>query len=148
MGSSKVPTFCIFPCLGFVAFHPHFDLKVQADTMRIAVLTILFTVAVSASPHAWAAPAASLAPTASSAPGHKRNRTRHHHKEPTPVFELPCNCQKPVVPVNLLSANEKCLMDHAANLACYISSKGGCPSPAPACGLSAKNIIPLHARDG
>lgn len=27
---------------------------------------------------------------------------------------------------------QKCLMDHAAAMGCYLGSKGGCPSPAPA----------------
>lgn len=38
--------------------------------------------------------------------------------------------------MNLLSANEKCLMKHAAEMGCYMSSKGGCPSPAPAVSMN------------
>ncbi|KAI4699083.1 hypothetical protein J4E81_004974 [Alternaria sp. BMP 2799] len=50
----------------------------------------------------------------------------------------------PVVPMNLLSTNEKCLMKHAAEMGCYMSSNGGCPSPAPACGLGPLPGIPMH----
>ena len=44
----------------------------------------------------------------------------------------------PIVPMNLLSANEKCLMKQAAAMGCYMSSKGGCPSPAPAVSMNVK----------
>ena len=32
--------------------------------------------------------------------------------------------------------SQKCLMEHAADLGCFLSSNGGCPSPAPAVSLA------------
>ncbi|KAF1912935.1 hypothetical protein BDU57DRAFT_458000 [Ampelomyces quisqualis] len=112
--------------------------------MRLAIVAIVFATVVAANPHPWAAPQASLVPSASGKPNRpqKGNRTRHHHHEPTPTFKTPCKCAKPIIPMNLLNANEKCLMQHAAAMGCYIGSKGGCPSPAPACGLGVLDAIP------
>ncbi|KAH7359787.1 hypothetical protein BKA66DRAFT_552505 [Pyrenochaeta sp. MPI-SDFR-AT-0127] len=102
--------------------------------MRLFLISLL-AVAVSASPFAFAEPQASLVPTPISADS---NRTQKNvHKEPTPVFKLPCDCAQPIIPMNLLSTQEKCLMKHAAAMGCYIKSNGACASPAPACGLSA-----------
>ncbi|KAH7385315.1 hypothetical protein DE146DRAFT_197543 [Phaeosphaeria sp. MPI-PUGE-AT-0046c] len=112
--------------------------------MRFEIIALVFATVVAATPHPWAAPQASLVPTASSKPNrtHRGNRTSHHHHERTPTFKQPCDCPKPIVPMDLLSANEKCLMNHANSMGCYIGSKGGCPSPAPACGLGILNAIP------
>ncbi|USP75505.1 hypothetical protein yc1106_02779 [Curvularia clavata] len=96
------------------------------------VLTaLLFTTATLASPYAWAEPQSNVPSSASS---RKPNRTHHRH-EKTPTFRQPCKCADPIVPMNLLDENEKCMMKYAAAMGCYLSSKGGCPSPAPACGL-------------
>jgi hypothetical protein len=58
---------------------------------------------VAASPYPWAMPQASAKPGKPT----KVNRTRkNQHKEPTPVFKTPCDCAKPIVPMNLLTANE------------------------------------------
>jgi hypothetical protein len=38
----------------------------------------------------------------------------------------------PIVPKGLLDENERCMMQHAAKMGCYLGSKGGCASPAPA----------------
>jgi hypothetical protein len=112
---------------------PHLTLPTQpitsrSPTMRAALLALFVSLAL-ATPHPWAAPAAasSVVPTPV-----QRNRTHHHHHEKTPTFKEPCECAMPIVPMNLLSANEKCLMKHAAQMGCYLGSKGGCPSPAPA----------------
>ncbi|KAI4650055.1 uncharacterized protein J4E78_008337 [Alternaria triticimaculans] len=107
------------------------------------ITTILFATAALATPYPWAAPQASIAPAHSGT--RKHNRTHNHrHKEPTPTFKEPCKCAMPVVPMNLLTTNEKCLMKHAAEMGCYMSSNGGCPSPAPACGLGPLPGIPMH----
>jgi hypothetical protein len=76
--------------------------------MRLAIVAIIFATVVAANPYPWAAPQASLAPTPKSPHNktHRGNETHHHHHEKTPTFKQPCNCQKPVVPVNLLSENE------------------------------------------
>ncbi|CAO2653596.1 Nn.00g030070.m01.CDS01 [Neocucurbitaria sp. VM-36] len=110
--------------------------------MRTSLVALVFAVSISASPYPWAEPQASLVPTVSDTPGGhhngsgKGNRThKNPHKEPTPTFKLACDCARPIVPMNLLSENEKCLMNHAAAMGCYLGSKGGCPSPTPACGL-------------
>ncbi|OAL47625.1 hypothetical protein IQ07DRAFT_589813 [Pyrenochaeta sp. DS3sAY3a] len=108
--------------------------------MRLLLALLAAALAVSASPFAWAEPQASIAPSPSGLPSsngsRKGNRTRKNpHREPTPTFKLQCDCVKPIVPMNLLSENEKCLMNHAAAMGCYLGSTGGCPSPAPACGL-------------
>jgi hypothetical protein len=141
--------------------HQHWSISVvhlQAN-MRFALVAVVFATVVAANPFPWAAPQASIVPSAKKPNRTQRgNRTSHHHHEPTPVFKQPCNCPKPIVPINLLTANEvsaelssssptngksqRCLMEHAAALGCYIGSKGGCPSPAPACGLTARNAIP------
>ncbi|KAH3994316.1 hypothetical protein HBI56_161480 [Parastagonospora nodorum] len=112
--------------------------------MRLEIIAIVFATVVAAKPWPWAAPAANLVPTANAQPNktHRGNRTKHHHHEHTPTFKEPCNCPQPIVPMNLLSENEKCLMKHAAAIGCYIGSKGGCPSPAPACGLGVTKAIP------
>ncbi|KAH9871165.1 hypothetical protein J1614_006741 [Plenodomus biglobosus] len=111
--------------------------------MKTAFVAILLIAAVSANPFAWAAPQAGAVASASAAPKRKGNRTHHHHKEPTPTFRQTCQCQMPVIPANMLSANEKCLMEHAAAMGCYLGSKGGCASPAPACGLGPLKGVPL-----
>ncbi|KAF1835924.1 hypothetical protein BDW02DRAFT_483763, partial [Decorospora gaudefroyi] len=99
------------------------------------LLATIFLIATAlASPHAWAAPqAATVVPTP--VKSNRTHRHHHHHKERTPTFKQPCNCQMPIIPVRILTENERCLMKHAAQMGCYMSSKGGCPSPAPACGL-------------
>jgi hypothetical protein len=78
--------------------------------MRLALLAIVFATAVAAKPWPWAAPAASLVPSASGKAPHNKthrgNRTTHHHHEQTPTFKMACDCQKPIVPMNLLSENE------------------------------------------
>jgi hypothetical protein len=75
--------------------------------MRLAIVAVVFATVVAASPWPWAQPAATIKPTPAK---HNRtgsgNRTHHHHHEKTPTFKQPCECQKPVVPVNLLSENE------------------------------------------
>jgi hypothetical protein len=76
--------------------------------MKLTLIALVFAAVVAATPHAWAEPQGSLVPTPSGTRNkpHK-NRTRHHvHKEPTPTFKESCECPKPIVPVNLLSANE------------------------------------------
>ncbi|KAF1850606.1 uncharacterized protein K460DRAFT_18255 [Cucurbitaria berberidis CBS 394.84] len=110
--------------------------------MRTFLVALILAVAVSATPYPWAQPQASLVPVHSGKPGKhhnatkKGNRTRKNpHKEPTPTFKLGCDCARPIVPMDLLNENEKCLMNHAAAMGCYLGSKGGCASPAPACGL-------------
>ncbi|RMZ71859.1 hypothetical protein GMOD_00009206 [Pyrenophora seminiperda CCB06] len=104
--------------------------------MHITALlaTLVFATTALASPHVFA-PRASVAPQASSGGSRKHNHTRH--KEHTPTFKETCNCKLPVIPANLLNANERCLMKQAAQMGCFMSSNGGCPSPAPACGLGA-----------
>lgn len=79
--------------------------------MRLTLLA--FATAVAASPFPWAVPdAVTSALPAASAPanGSSTNATRTHHrnphKEPTPTFKLGCNCEKPVVPVDMLSETE------------------------------------------
>ena len=98
--------------------------------MHITALlaTLVFATTAFASPHEFA-PRASVVPQATSG-SRKHNHT--HHKEHTPTFKEACNCQLPVIPANLLTANERCLMKQAAQMGCYVSSNGGCPSPAPA----------------
>jgi hypothetical protein len=72
--------------------------------MKITLAALLCAAVVAATPHPWAAQA-SVSP--SSRPHAKGNKThKHTHKEPTPVFKEPCDCQKPIIPMNLLSANE------------------------------------------
>ncbi|KAH8702699.1 hypothetical protein GQ44DRAFT_732791 [Phaeosphaeriaceae sp. PMI808] len=113
--------------------------------MRLAVVAIVFTAVVAATPYPWAAPQGSLVTETKPKPNRtKVNRTRKNpHKEPTPTFKLGCDCAKPIIPMNLLSANERCLMEHASAMGCYIGSKGGCPSPAPACGLGVLPVVPF-----
>ncbi|KAF2818851.1 hypothetical protein CC86DRAFT_151440 [Ophiobolus disseminans] len=112
--------------------------------MKLTLIALVFAAVVTATPHPWAAPQASLVPT----PSRGRNRThknrthKNPHKEPTPTFQAPCECPKPIVPMNLLSENERCLMEHATAMGCYLKAKGGCPSPAPACGLGVLPAIP------
>jgi hypothetical protein len=75
--------------------------------MRFAFVAVVFATAVAANPFAWAAPQASVLPSAGKPNRtHRGNRTSHHHHEPTPVFKQPCDCPKPIVPINLLTANE------------------------------------------
>ncbi|KAG9195383.1 hypothetical protein G6011_00504 [Alternaria panax] len=105
--------------------------------------TIFFAAAVLATPYPWAAPQASIAPTPSGTRKHNRTH-KNRHKESTPTFKEGCECTMPVVPINLLSANEKCLMKQAAAMGCYMSSKGGCPSPAPACGIGPLPGVPMQ----
>ncbi|EDU48058.1 hypothetical protein PtrM4_121950 [Pyrenophora tritici-repentis] len=95
------------------------------------LLTLVFATTALASPHVFA-PRANIVLSGSVGP-RKHNHTRH--KEHTPTLKEPCKCQLPIIPANLLSANEKCLMKHAAQMGCFMSTNGGCPSPAPACGL-------------
>ncbi|KAF2265903.1 hypothetical protein CC78DRAFT_542866 [Lojkania enalia] len=65
---------------------------------------------------------------------------RHNpHKEPTPTFKLACDCAKPIVPIDQLTASEvaltrvrgyqKCEFEFGAAMACYYRSRGGCASP-------------------
>ncbi|KAF2747858.1 hypothetical protein M011DRAFT_477025 [Sporormia fimetaria CBS 119925] len=60
-----------------------------------------------------------------------RTRRPRPHKEPTPTFKTvkPCECIKPIIPINLLTARERCEMDYAHQMACYFTAQGGCPSP-------------------
>ncbi|KAF2023958.1 hypothetical protein EK21DRAFT_79741 [Setomelanomma holmii] len=114
--------------------------------MKVAIVAIVFATVVAANPYPWAAPQASVLPAPSSTHNgtHKGNRTRKNpHKEPIPTFTTGCECQKPVVPINLLDANERCLMEHAAAIGCFIGSGGSCPSPAPACGLGVLDATPF-----
>lgn len=119
----------------FEAYQTPIPLKMHISTL---LATILFVTAAVATPYPWAAPQASLAPTPSGVRKHNRTH-RNRHKEPTPTFKEGCECAMPVVPMNLLSANERCLMKQAAAMGCYLSSKGGCPSPAPAVSTDVKN---------
>ncbi|KAF1936229.1 hypothetical protein EJ02DRAFT_387755 [Clathrospora elynae] len=111
--------------------------------MHISTLltTFVFTTFALAKSFPSAQPAARTVPTP--AGGRSRNQTHHHHHERTPTFTTPCDCPKPIVPYDLLSANERCLMEQAAAMGCYLGSKGGCPSPAPACGLGPLPGLPL-----
>lgn len=73
-------------------------------TMKITLVALVFATVVAATPYPWAAPQASIVPS-SGRP--RRNRTdKNTHKEPTPTFKTSCECVKPIVPINLLSANE------------------------------------------
>jgi hypothetical protein len=74
--------------------------------MRLAIFAVVFAAVVAANPYPWAKPAASIAPTPKQNRTSRGNRTHHHHHEKTPTFKQPCECQKPVVPINLLTANE------------------------------------------
>lgn len=77
--------------------------------MKPTILVLVFVVAVAASPWPWAAPQADLVNTAAKKTPNrtKTNRTRKNtHKEPTPIFKAPCECDTPIVPVNLLDSNE------------------------------------------
>ncbi|KAF2849650.1 hypothetical protein T440DRAFT_398669 [Plenodomus tracheiphilus IPT5] len=119
----------------------------QPTTLTLTLLLAnSITVTATPFPFAAASPQAIASASASAIPNKKGNHTHthhHHHKEPTPTFRQPCKCQMPVVPVNLLSVGEKCPMEHAAAMGCWLGSKGGCPSPAPACGLGPLKGIPL-----
>jgi hypothetical protein len=116
----------------FEAYQRYLPLTMYISSL---ITTILFATAALATPYPWAAPQGSIAPAPSGTRKHNRTH-RNRHKEPTPTFKKGCECAMPVVPMNLLSANEKCLMKHAAQMGCYMSSKGGCPSPAPAVSMS------------
>jgi hypothetical protein len=73
--------------------------------MKLALIALACAAVAAATPHPWAAQASVVA----SPRAHKGNKTHKHvHKEPTPVFKEPCDCQKPIIPMNLLSANEVC----------------------------------------
>ncbi|KAH7084382.1 hypothetical protein FB567DRAFT_80664 [Paraphoma chrysanthemicola] len=110
--------------------------------MKLIIIAVAFAAVVAATPHPWAAPQASLLPTPSRT--QKGNRTRKNpHKEPVPTFKTGCECAKPIVPLNLLSVKERCLMEHAAAMGCYLGSGGSCPSPAPACGLGILDGVPF-----
>ncbi|XP_014556445.1 hypothetical protein COCVIDRAFT_99756 [Bipolaris victoriae FI3] len=100
--------------------------------------TLLFTTTALASPYAWAEPQANVPSNNNN--GRKPNRTHRHEK--TPTFKEPCKCVDPIVPMNLLNENEKCMIKYAARMGCYMSSKGGCPSPPPSCGLGPLRGIP------
>jgi hypothetical protein len=68
--------------------------------MKLTLLALACASIVAATPHPWAAQASVVA-------SHKGNKThKHTHHEPTPVFKEPCECLKPVIPENLLSAKE------------------------------------------
>ncbi|CAA9960519.1 hypothetical protein P3342_006015 [Pyrenophora teres f. teres] len=104
--------------------------------MHFTTLLATFVLATTAlaSPHVFA-PRATVVPSSNGKGGGSRKHNHTRHKEHTPTFKETCNCQLPVIPANLLSANERCLMKQAAQMGCFMSSNGGCPSPAPACGL-------------
>lgn len=78
--------------------------------MKLTTIAIVCATVVTATPYPWARPQAADVAVASTRPHdkyHKLNRTKKNpHKEPTPTFKLACNCAKPIVPVNLLTANE------------------------------------------
>jgi hypothetical protein len=121
------------PYLFFCAYGPsriyYISFKMHFPTVLTA---LLFTTATLASPYAWAEPQSSV--PSSTAVGRRPNRTHRHEK--TPTFKEPCKCAQPIVPMNLLDENEKCMMKYAAQMGCYMSSKGGCPSPQPAVSFS------------
>lgn len=93
------------------------------------VTALLFTTAALATPYPWAQPQSGVLTSAKGSQKPNRTHKHHHHKEPTPILKQACKCNMPVIPNNLLNANEKCLMKYAAQMGCYMSSKGGCPSP-------------------
>ena len=113
----------------------------QLPTMHITALlaTLVFATTALASPHVFA-PRASVVPQGTNG-GDSRKRNHTHHKEHTPTFKKKCNCQLPVIPANLLSANERCLMKQSAQMGCFMSSNGGCPSPAPAVSETCSNSV-------
>tara|TARA_R110002003_G_scaffold822_2_gene21637 strand:- start:19819 stop:20112 length:294 start_codon:yes stop_codon:yes gene_type:complete len=77
--------------------------------MKLAIIAVVSVAVVTATPYPWAAPQASLVPTPSRTHNgtHGGNGTRKNpHKEPVPTFKTECECAKPIVPLNLLNANE------------------------------------------
>jgi hypothetical protein len=84
------------------------ELPCPSTRMRVAFIAIVCAAVVAATPYPWAAPRASLVPSPKKHNRTQRgNKTRiHHHHEATPTFKQPCECAKPIVPVNLLNTNE------------------------------------------
>lgn len=70
--------------------------------MRFVLFALVAVVA--ASPF----PAGPNAASSAASPAASASKTKHHnhHKEPTPTFNLPCNCKKPVIPNGQMNAKE------------------------------------------
>lgn len=78
--------------------------------MRVALLIAAIAAAATASPFPWADAAAATSVASMPVPsnGTSPTRTGHHnpHKEPTPTFKTGCNCQKPIMPIDMLTEDE------------------------------------------
>ena len=76
--------------------------------MRFALL--VFATVVAASPFPWAENEAATTAISSVAATSTANATKtnhhNHHKEPTPTFQLPCNCVKPIIPAGQMNVKE------------------------------------------
>ncbi|KAF2651186.1 hypothetical protein K491DRAFT_696658 [Lophiostoma macrostomum CBS 122681] len=102
--------------------------------MRVAICVFVLAAAVAASPF-LDADATITAPASLPSNGthHRHNGTHNPHREPTPTFKQECNCPAPIIPVDQLSAAQKCEFQYAHNMACFYRAQGGCPSPTLAC---------------
>ncbi|KAF2279272.1 uncharacterized protein EI97DRAFT_439648 [Westerdykella ornata] len=105
----------------------------------LVALALALVAAVAAYPHAEpqfegpivTAVPVTPSPSASGRPRPTRTRKHKPHKEPTPTFKpvKPCECIKPIIPVNQLTAKEKCEFEYAHNMACYFRTDGACQKP-------------------